>query len=146
VEDASGLFANLYQTPKGTNPMKTDLPDENLEESIERVIKAFPIDSHGIRMTETKKDTRPRYPGVCPYCGEKFTACLSILQRDFGMLKNGVACCQKCNKGIQLIFDPVKKRFDVQTMEKFVEDFKQKDAFIPPVFEILNPKDTKKSE
>jgi hypothetical protein len=105
--------------------MKTDLPDENLEESIEKVIKAFPIDSHGIGMTETKKDTRPRYSGVCPYCGKKFVGCLSILQQDFGMLENGSTNCLKCNKLFQMIFDPVKKKFNTQTWEKRLEDLKQ---------------------
>jgi DNA-directed RNA polymerase subunit RPC12/RpoP len=77
-------------------------------------------------MTETKKDTRPRYPGTCPYCGHRFIGCLSILQQDFGMYENGVSNCLHCKKLFWMIFDPNKKEFHTKTWEEFLENVQQK--------------------
>jgi hypothetical protein len=77
----------------------------------------------------TKKDTRPRYPGVCPYCGTLIHACMSIAQQ-IGWHNSGVGTCYKCKKYFHLTFNVEKKEFDTETMEDFREKItkKQKDT------------------
>lgn len=57
-----------------------------------------------------KIDIHKRYDIMCPYCGKKQQACLSILQ-TWGLADGGRGNCLDCKKTMSLVFD-----YETETM------------------------------
>ena len=65
-------------------------------------------------MTDADKETRPRYPGICPKCGAKFWATKSMGMEFFGMNDFGGGQCKSCNTHMHLTFRPETQDFDAE--------------------------------
>lgn len=72
-----------------------------------------------IQKTEAdgKKDTRPRYKGICPVCGKENWICKSIAM-EIG-INSGVGSCLGCGTFCHIVFNPERQEMELEEFEKY---------------------------
>lgn len=73
-----------------------------------------------IQKTEAdgKKDTRPRYKGICPVCGKENWICKSIAM-EIG-INAGTGSCLGCGTFMHITFNPERQEMDLERFEDYM--------------------------
>lgn len=70
-----------------------------------------------------KKDTKPRYRGVCPLCGKENWICKSILM-DLGV-NSGAGSCLGCGEYMHITFNPYRQEMELQRFADYAKSKEQ---------------------